>query len=438
MNDTTAKPSRRCRRTHATNLGLAATLLVLLLAWHPSAAEAAEVPPPNDRLHTQSQDVIRVTTGVPSAEETREIFGVSMYRNNVQPVWVQVENLGEVTLWFLPVALDPAYYTPLETASRSFSWQRLRRSQADETLQARTMGIVVEPGQKRSGYIFSRLKEGTKSFNVDIFPHGDIPRRMTFFVPVPGLRLDHYEVEFDKLYRADEIVDVEREGLVERLRALPCCVTDKKGKNLGDPLNIAFVAEIEDLYYAFMRAGWDETETIHRASLLKTAWSALTGGQYRYSPVSALYVFGRSQDAALQCARTSIHERNHLRIWLTSMRHEGKPVWIGQISRDIGVRLTTKTITTHKIDPDVDETREFLIEDLAHTQSLRKLGYVGGVGPASYESPRGNLTGDPYFTDGLRAIMWLSSTPVPLDEIELVDLGAHSSDRANADQQSEF
>ena len=36
------------------------------------------------------------------------------------------------------------------------------------------------------------------------------------------------------------------------------------------------------------------------------------------------------------------------------MRFEGKRVWIGQISRDIGVRFTTKTITTHKIDADVD------------------------------------------------------------------------------------
>ena len=62
---------------------------------------------------------------------------------------------------------------------------------------------------------------------------------------------------------------------------------------------------------------------------------------------------------ALQRARTSIHERNHLRLWLAPMRFDGKLVWIGQISRDIGVRFTSKTITTHKIDPDVDETRSF-------------------------------------------------------------------------------
>jgi hypothetical protein len=138
-----------------------------------------------------------------------------------------------------------------------------------------------------------------------------------------------------------------------------------------------------------------------------------------------LYVFGRSQDAAMQRARSSIHERNHLRIWLTPLRLEGKPVWIGQISRDIGVHFTWRTITTHKIDPNVDETREFLAEDLAYAEALEKLGYVGGVGAAPYEQPRGNLTGDPYFTDGQRIVMWVSGTPTAISEIEILDLSPY-------------
>ena len=163
--------------------------------------------------------------------------------------------------------------------------------------------------------------------------------------------------------------------------------------------------------------------------MLKTGASSLFGKEYRYAPVSALYAFGRAQDVALQRARSTINERNHLRIWLTPMRFENKPVWIGQISRDIGVRFTRKTITTHKIDPDVDETREFLIEDLAYAQGLAAIGHVVGVGAAPFEQPRENLTGDPYFTDGLRALMWLSASPVSISEIEIRDLGQTPSDR---------
>ena len=136
--------------------------------------------------------------------------------------------------------------------------------------------------------------------------------------------------------------------------------------------------------------------------------------------VSSLYLFDRRQDIALQKIRDNIHERNHFRLWLAPMTFEGKPVWIGQISRDIGVRFTRKTITTHKIDPDVDETREFLVENLAYKQVIEKIAYVGGVGDAPIDEPRGNLTGDPYYTDGLRVVLWISDDPVDLDDIEFV------------------
>jgi len=100
-------------------------------------------------------------------------------------------------------------------------------------------------------------------------------------------------------------------------------------------------------------------------------------------------------------------------------------VWIGQISRDIGVHFTWRTITTHKIDPDVDETREYLLEDLAYAQAVEAFGYIGGVGAAGYDQPRGNLTGDPYFTDGQRLVIWVADSPSSLDEIRLRDLSPH-------------
>jgi hypothetical protein len=150
---------------------------------------------------------------------------------------------------------------------------------------------------------------------------------------------------------------------------------------------------------------------------MKTMMSFITGGEYRYSPVSSLYLFGRRQDIALQRIRKNIHERNHFRLWLAPMTFNGEPVWIGQISRDIGVRFTAKTITTHKIDPDVDETREFLLENLAYSEVLEKFAYVEGVGEAPIDSPRQNLTGDPYFTDGLRLVMWIASEPADLQDV---------------------
>ena len=384
--------------------------------------QGRQVPPPNQRLHIQESGPLTVATAVPSAKEAKQIFEFDLYAKNVQPVWIQVENKSDKLLQLTPMGIDKSYFTPREAANRTRAGLDGEHARHYETRGHSKLG--VPPHSIQSGYIFSRVDEGTKSFNVDVVGQ-DSAHLMSFFVPVPGLKIDHYDLDPDKLYSADQIREVNLSELVAEIEAMPCCVRNAGGSDKGDPLNIALVGEPRDLYHAFMRAGWDETETIHGASLWKTAASAITGGAYRYSPVSALYVFGRAQDAAMQRARSSIHERNHLRIWMTPLRHEGVPVWIGQISRDIGVRFTRKTITTHKIDPAVDETREFLLEDLAFTQGLRAFGYVGGVGPADYDEPRGNLTGDPYFTDGRRMLMWLSSEPVALDEIERIDLSPY-------------
>jgi hypothetical protein len=41
-----------------------------------------------------------------------------------------------------------------------------------------------------------------------------------------------------------------------------------------------------------------------------------------------------------------------------------------------------------------------------------RFAFVRGVGEATRENPRTNLTGDPYFTDGMRLVVWLSEEPV--------------------------
>ncbi|MGI9264608.1 MAG: LssY C-terminal domain-containing protein [Gammaproteobacteria bacterium] len=381
-----------------------------------------EVPPPNDRRHVQTDGSLVVTAAVPSAEESREIFDLNLYSKNVQPVWIQVENRGDRTLYLTPMGIDPGYFTARETANRSRSRAMERHTQKYEERGHVTMTVAAHSTQ--SGYVFTRVDEGTKSFNVDVIGDGQA-HLLNFAVPVPGLKLDHYEIDIEGLYDDSELIHADLPQLVAKLEAMPCCVRDARGQGKGDPLNLVFIGEIQDMYYAFMRAGWDETETIYGSSLWKTMKSSVGGSSYRYSPVSALYVFDRPQDAALQRARSSINERNHLRIWLTPLRYEGTPVWIGQISRDIGVHFTRKTITTHKIDPDVDETREYLLEDLAFSQALKRFAYVGGTGAAIYDDPRGNLSGDPYFTDGRRVIMWISGEPNGLDEIEALDLSPY-------------
>jgi hypothetical protein len=373
-----------------------------------------------DRAQSQTKGPIRVTAAVPSAKETLKLFGAPLYQRNVQPVWLEIENKGTVSVRFLPVGVDPLYYTPIEAAHVSEKSEQGGSAVRARRFYSEGMGVMaLPPGETRAGFVFTSLDEGTKAFNVDFVSEYNDGYLFTFFIPVPGLKIDHQNVDWDNLYAEEELLSLEDAGqLIEVLESYPCCTTDKKGRDQGDPLNLVIIGELDDVYHAFLRAGWDETETVHAGSGLKTLASFFSGGEYRYSPVSGLYVFNRPQDVALQKTRDNIHERNHLRLWLTPARYQGLPVFIGQISRDIGVRFSRRTITTHEIDPDVDETREFLLEDLAYAQGLTAFAYVGGVGKAPLDAPRSNLTGSPYFTDGHRVVLWVTATPTSIADIK--------------------
>lgn len=180
------------------------------------------------------------------------------------------------------------------------------------------------------------------------------------------------------------------------------------------------VGSEHDVLVSLVRGGWDFTETINASSVSRMVGVFVFGGSYRNSPVSALYFEGRPQDFAMQRARASISQRNHLRLWLTPLQVNDLPVWVGQISRDIGVKVTrlSPTLTTHVIDPDVDESRDYLLQDMLMTSNVARWGYAAGVGKASLEQPRSNLMADPYFTDGRRLVLFISQSPRAMQDAE--------------------
>jgi hypothetical protein len=147
----------------------------------------------------------------------------------------------------------------------------------------------------------------------------------------------------------------------------------------------------------------------------------LFGSQSRYAPISSVYLFDRRQDLSLQKARETARERNHLRIWRTPLAFEGKPVWIGQISRDIGLAYNWSNLVTHEVDPEVDEARNYLVQDMLRSQRLARFGWVKGVGATPASAPRSMEDGTPFFTDGLRAVMIFGHGPASLDQIQLLD-----------------
>jgi hypothetical protein len=366
---------------------------------------------------------VRVTVAVPTAEENQMLFSANLTLKEIQPVWVKVENHSDRTYYLISAATDPNYFSPNETAFAVHGGlSRSDQKKMENYFRSMSFRNPILPHTAVSGFIFTNLDQGEKVVQIDLIASKQI-KFFTFFVQIPGIRVDYQMVDFDSLYAKEEIVELDQAGLRMALENLPCCTTNEEGTGFGDPINLVIIGDFLDVAATFSRRGWLPAEETYSTAVWKTIKSFLFGKRYRYSPVSSLYLYGRHQDLARQKPRRSIHERNHLRLWYSPLRFEGKPVFVGQVSRDIGVRFTTKTWppVTHKIDPDIDEARHAIIEDLLFSQTLAKVGFVKGVGKTTPYRPKQNLTGDPYFTDGLRVVLILDKGPISMDQIVELD-----------------
>ena len=330
---------------------------------------------------TRTDGGVRVSTAVLSAEESARVYGVPLATKAIQPVWIEVENHDDRAYYLMSPGLDPNFFPASEAAEAFASGDsREQAGELDRRFRQLAFRNPVLPGTTTSGFVLTNLDEGGKLVQIDLVASG---RAKTFSILtiIPGFRADyHVSGVFRREIHADgEIVDfTDDTAFLQALGRLPCCVTNKDGSKNGDPLNLVVVGGLDDALPALVRRGWRPTEQKWSGSIMKMMTSAISGERYAYAPVSDLYLFGRAQDFALQKARDNIHQRNHLRLWLSPMRYQGKQVWVGQISRDIGSRLTihSPTLTTHKIDPDVDEARGALGEDMAYSQGLTKIGYA--------------------------------------------------------------
>lgn len=243
--------------------------------------------------------------------------------------------------------------------------------------------------------------------------------RFGFALPLPDGEFDYERLDTAHTYSATKLPDLDTEELRLAIEQLPCCATDVDGEDNADPLNVIIVGESVDLLNALSRSGWSFTHRITLDSVARLVGSALQGEAYPVASVSSLYAFGRKQDFALQRARRSIARRNHMRFWLAPFTHRGRQVWVGQISRDIGIKLSAKSpsLTTHIIDPEVDLAREYLLHSLLAEGFVERFGFAKGGMAAPRTQPALNLTGDPYFSDGMRLVIMLSPEPLPLVEV---------------------
>ena len=378
--------------------------------------------PFRERAVAQTENGIRISAAVLGAEETEAVFGLQLYKKGIQPVWLEIENNTQNLMWLPQVSVDRNYFSPLEVAYMHHSgFTKTAKQRIDRYFHQHAFRNPIDAGTVQSGFVFTNLELGTKAFNVEVIGGDQQVRTFTFLIPVTGLKVDHRDVDWDSLYASHQRIDFESpKAFKTAIEALPCCTTGEDGTRLADPINIVIIGSGEDILYALLRSGWGETASVSSYDpMTQLSW------EFRYQPVKSLYFFNRAQDAAFRKSRSTLNERNQLRLWLSPFVYNGQHVWVGQISRIIRRSVWEKFV----IEPDVDEARGYLRQDLWYNQTLLKYGYVRTGSVATLSEPRKSLYGDSYFTDGLCLVIWVSREPVSFSDVQFVPWEAPVTER---------
>jgi hypothetical protein len=373
------------------------------------------------RIETDTLDGATVSACILPDADARKRYGVNLASKGIQAVWLRIVNQTPHEYWLLAADLDPDYYTANEAAYRfrkslsSGGLQKIQQRFRDLSIRAR-----MDAGRTFEGHVLIPRAEGGRFVDVTLGRPGKV-LRFGFSLRTPDGHYDYEKTDPTEIYKDQKLPDLTLAQLRSELEKLPPTATNAKGTGTADPLNLVFVGDdTSQLMTTLSECGWSFSHALDWTTIRREISAAVQRKPYLTAPLSSLYLFGRQQDLAFQRSRQNLSQRNHLRLWLAPYTVGRRPVWVGHISRDIGIKITRKspTLTTHVIDPSVDEARQYVLESLLSRFRIERFGFVRASEPAPVGKPRFNLCGDPYITDGLRLVALLSSQPIPSEDVQ--------------------
>jgi LssY C-terminus len=188
---------------------------------------------------------------------------------------------------------------------------------------------------------------------------------------------------------------------------LPRRVTDRGGK-LGDMVNVLLVGYKDQVLEMFKAAGWVQVDSSVEGTVLTAVSDTLARKNYLTMPMSRLYLFGRSQDYGLVHAEPLkvAKSRHHLRLWKSTSELDGRPLWCVAATHDIGFERDkrVKVLPTHKIDPNVDQEREYVNETLSATGSVAESNHIR---PSQPVTDAVTASGGEFHSDGRELVLVL-------------------------------
>ncbi|HKV63852.1 MAG TPA: LssY C-terminal domain-containing protein [Candidatus Acidoferrum sp.] len=194
---------------------------------------------------------------------------------------------------------------------------------------------------------------------------------------------------------------------------IPRRIGDKQG-NPGDMVNFLVLGSEEAMQRVFTTGGWVKVDANVEATVLHGLIESLSKESYLTMPMSPLYLFGRPQDYGWAHAEpiSVVKTRNHLRIWKAPFEVNGKTLWVGAATHDIGFERDQRNKgVTHKIDPDIDLERDYVEKTLTSTGRVTEISHFLPDNPLKEAK---TATGGTFHSNGQVLILELDeSSPNP-------------------------
>jgi hypothetical protein len=392
------KPLRRTGRCAAQFAWLSSTMLFVSACATWQAPTDTGDGPLRERALSQERSGVRLSAAVLGSEDSLRMFGADVTKSGVQPVWIEVRNDSDQFLWLLRSGTDPDYFSPLEVAwAAHVRMGGSTNARIDELFDRLAFSNPIPAHGTSSGILFTNAQPVTKLLIVDLLG----TRRLvpfTMLLPVPGEAVAAGDLLH--AYRDDELARYDDpEQLRMAIEALPCCATTVEG-GPGDPLNVVVVGALDDVAAAANRRGYRRALDTRRDSQ---------------------QLFGRPPDLFVRKTAQAGSPANWLRAWRAPISYRGQVVFLVQAGRPVGGRFADEREGQAQLHPDVDEARNLLIQDFMYSGGLQSLAFASGVGAVPRSRPRPTDDGEPYFTDGLRAVLFIGTRPLAFSEVEILD-----------------
>jgi hypothetical protein len=196
---------------------------------------------------------------------------------------------------------------------------------------------------------------------------------------------------------------------------MPFRTQSAKGNRDADVTNILIVGSRLQVESAFAEAGWTQARSMCLRARFHGLLALLLRSGYERAAVSGHKLAGRPPDLVFEKLHNSLAKRHHVRFWQGDQATTGEAVWVGAGTHDVGIVFKDRGFT-HAINPEIDEEREKIVNDLEFTGQVATVSLLERP-----DAPRldGDAPGDPIETDGRVAVIVLrpaavvSATPEP-------------------------